>query len=167
MCPHQGESPRRFDVTLFLDNSETGRSSRLPHKRGRAAQDRSAEPGRESFPTTRASPSLVALPPLFFRPARPDAGGGRVKGESAMIGQKKTSPVNASAIAVNAWIQDLEETHQQIQRELENIRYTRTDERQAKALEEIIAALRKLRAVVPTPRMITAWVGSDAPSLWN
>ena len=84
-----------------------------------------------------------------------------------MVGLKKTNPVNASAIAVNAWIQDLEEAHQRIQRELENIRYGRSDETKSKALEQVIASLRKLREVVPTPRMITAWVGSDAPSLWN
>jgi hypothetical protein len=84
-----------------------------------------------------------------------------------MIIPKKPNPVNASAIAVNAWIQDLEEAHQQIQRELENIRYGGGSETQSKALEQIIASLRKLRSVVPTPRIITAWVGADPGNLWN
>ena len=84
-----------------------------------------------------------------------------------MFSPKKTAPVNASAIAVNAWIQQLEEAHQQIERELENIRYGGGGQTQAKILEQIIGSLRRLRAVVPTPRMITAWVTADASPLWN
>jgi hypothetical protein len=84
-----------------------------------------------------------------------------------MFSPKKTAPVNASAIAVNAWIQEVEEAHQQIQRELENIRYASGGQTQARVLEDIIASLRRLRAVVPTPRMITAWVTADPSTLWN
>ena len=84
-----------------------------------------------------------------------------------MFSLKKPNLVNTSAIAVNAWIQDLEEAHQQIQRDLENIQYEGGNGTQSKALGQVIASLRKIRSVVPTPRMITAWVGSDAPSLWN
>ena len=83
-----------------------------------------------------------------------------------MLNQKK-APVNTSAIAVNAWIQEVEEAHQQIQRELENIRYGRLGESQFKKVDQMIDSLRRLRAVVPTPRMITAWVGTDASPRWN
>ena len=84
-----------------------------------------------------------------------------------MLASKKPSPLNACAIAVNEWIQEVEETHEQIRRELENIRSGRAGENQHKAVDQIMGALRRLRTVAPTPRMITAWVFSDAPPRWN
>jgi len=108
---------------------------------------------------------VVAPAPLFFLP-NPDAGGAAVK-EISMLANKKPGPLNACAIAVNEWIQEVEETHEQIRRELENIRFGRAGENQHKAVDQIMGALRRLRTVAPTPRMITAWVFSDAPPRWN
>ena len=84
-----------------------------------------------------------------------------------MFSPKKATLVNTSAIAVNAWIQEVEEAHKEIQRELENIRYGGAKEDHSKSVDQMIDSLRRLRAVVPTPRMITAWVGSDAAPRWN